>query len=171
MTRVLLITGARSLATRPGAEAWARGLIAEALRGVYVAQMGDADGPDKWAREEAAALGVTVRCHVTRGASAGCVVLHKNGRAEVLHRWTKTAPPSSDATRAEWAAWLKLRNREMVEESVFLGEHVGLPVDGLALLDGLKVDAPGQRATRGTEHTVGLARAAGLTVREEVWRG
>jgi hypothetical protein len=27
------------------------------------------------------------------------------------------------------------------------------------------------RATRGTEHTVGLARAAGLTVREEVWRG
>jgi hypothetical protein len=27
-------------------------------------------------------------------------------------------------------------------------------------------------ATRpGTEHTVGLARAAGLTVRQEVWRG
>lgn len=34
MTRVLLITGARSLADDPAAEAWARGLIAEALAGV-----------------------------------------------------------------------------------------------------------------------------------------
>lgn len=173
MTRVLLVTGSRSLADNRDAERWARALIAEALAGTYVAQMGDArEGIDKWAREEAIVLGVTVRCYVTRGANAGYVVLYKNGRVEVLHRWTKAVPPTDAATHAEWAAWLKLRNREMVEESVFLGEHVGLPVEGLALLDGRKPakPAPGEkRPTRGTEHTVGLARKAGLSVREERW--
>ena len=33
MTRVLLVTGSRTLAKHPGAEAWARGLIREALDG------------------------------------------------------------------------------------------------------------------------------------------
>lgn len=47
----------------------------------------------------------------------------------------------------------------------------GHAVTVLALLDGTKRDAPGRRATRGTEHTVGLARAAGLAVRVETWTG
>ena len=42
MTRVLLITGARSLADDPAAEAWARAIIAEALAGVDLLIVGDA---------------------------------------------------------------------------------------------------------------------------------
>ena len=57
MTRVLLITGARSLADDPAAEAWARGLIAAALVGVDLLLVGDAPGPDAWAREIARNLG------------------------------------------------------------------------------------------------------------------
>lgn len=46
MTRVLLVTGSRSLAAIPGAEAWARAKIAEALVGVDLLIVGDAEGPD-----------------------------------------------------------------------------------------------------------------------------
>lgn len=51
MTRVLLVTGSRSLADRPGAEAWARGLIHAALTGTDLLIVGDAPGPDAWAVE------------------------------------------------------------------------------------------------------------------------
>lgn len=49
MTRVLLVTGSRSLATIPGAEAWAREHIRRALEGVGLLIVGDAPGPDLWA--------------------------------------------------------------------------------------------------------------------------
>jgi hypothetical protein len=48
----------------------------------------------------------------------------------------------------------------------------GDTVSVLALLDGRKpaVVQPGEkRPTRGTEHTAGLARAAGLTVDAQTW--
>ena len=45
MTRVLLVTGSRSLADDPAAERWARGLIREALDGVGLLIVGDAPWP------------------------------------------------------------------------------------------------------------------------------
>ena len=174
MTRVLLITGARSLATRPGAEAWARAKIAEALRGVDIVVIGDArDGADPWAWDEAATPERPVHVYRTRGPHAGRIWIA--GEREFA-RWTTVAPPSNSAEHWEWSRWLKSRNAAMVRDIAAM-RAAGDTVSVLALLDGLKVDVPprdgkpGKRATRGTEHTVGLARDAGLTVREEVWRG
>ncbi len=72
MTRVLLITGARSLADDPAAEAWARAKIAAALVGVDIGVIGDArEGVDQWAWDEAATPERPVRVYRTRGPNAG----------------------------------------------------------------------------------------------------
>jgi hypothetical protein len=158
---VLLITGARSLATRPGAEAWARAKIAAALAGCDLLIVGDAPGPDRWAMHEGLHLSHGVSVYWTRGKDAGWVLTpDEDGEAGYGGRWA----PRGASTHP------LARNAAMVADAVRMRAD-GDDVLCLALLDGLKVDAPGQRATRGTEHTVGLARAAGLTVREEVWRG
>jgi hypothetical protein len=167
VTRVLLITGARSLATRPGAEAWARAKIAEVLAGCDLLIVGDATGPDRWAMHEGLHLSHGVSVYWTRGKDAGWVLTpDEDGEAGYGGRWA----PRGASTHP------LARNAAMVRDAVRMRD-AGHDVLCLALLDGLKVDVPprdgkpGKRATRGTEHTVGLARAAGLTVREEVWRG
>lgn len=171
MTRVLLVTGARSLAMRPGAEAWARGHIAEALRGVDLLIVGDAPGPDAWAWESVTTRGRDVYGYryATRGVCAGHVM---DSFGQDCGAWTSAAAPKG--TRG-WTPWLLSRNAEMVAQAAHCA-GANCDVSVLALLDGLKVDKPArdgkpaERATRGTEHTVRLARDAGLTVREEVWR-
>jgi hypothetical protein len=195
MTCVLLITGARSLATRPGAEAWARAKIAEALAGCDLLIVGDADGPDAWAWEIAESQWFDpvrgqpnrvhrrrIHCYATQGSFTGDVILHDGfpvggGRfaVETESRWAATKRPRGGEDLRQW---LLSRNVAMIDEALtWHRSPVPHYVSVLALLDGLKVDVPardgkrGVRATRGTEHTVGLARAAGLTVREEVWRG
>ena len=169
MTRVLLITGPRSLADDPAAEAWARGEIRSALPGVDLVVVGDArEGVDPWAWDEAATPERPVRVYRTRGPHAGCIWIA--GERE-FERWTTVAPPSNAAEYWEWARWLKSRNAAMVRDIAAMRD-AGHDVRVLALLDGRKpaVVKPGEdRPTRGTEHTVGLARAAGLTVTDRVW--
>lgn len=158
--RVLLVTGARSLATRPGAEAWARALIAEALAGVDLLIVGDAPGPDRWAAWLAAPTDIEPHVYLTRGRDAGWVVSpDEEGECSFVRRWA----PRGTSTHP------LVRNTAMVAaaQSALAAGHT---VTVLALLDGLKTDAPGRRATRGTEHTAGIAERAGLTVRREVWR-
>jgi len=171
VTRVLLITGARSLATRPGAEAWARGLIAAALAGVDLLIVGDAEGPDAWAYVEAARESLQTRrrlpvhMYYARGSWAGRIYRYAPQSSDTP--WCEHVPPYGTPQRQRLPL---LRNAAMVRDIAAMRD-AGAVVSVLALLDGIKVDAPGKRATRGTEYTVGLARAAGLTVREEVWRG
>ena len=169
MTRVLLIAGARSLAKRPGAEAWARAKIAEALAGCDLLIVGDAPGPDAWALAIAQSHRINGNKYVTRGKHAGMILQHcENSTPYAEFQWAYSGAPDPRHPLH--------RNRAMAEDAASLRAD-GHTVSVLALLDGLKVDVPprngkpGERATRGTEHTVGLARAAGLTVREEVWRG
>jgi len=173
VTRVLLITGARSLADDPAAEAWARAIIAEALAGVDLLIVGDAPGPDAWA------VGSTVRylvgeewrgrdveCHryITRGRDAGWVVSpDDDGETTRVARWSRAGDSHP----------LK-RNAAMVRDAVALRDDPLMMADVrcLALLDGRKpaVVKPGEkRPTRGTEHTARLARAAGLTVDAQTW--
>lgn len=158
VTRVLLVTGARSLAASPDAERWARALIASALAGVDLLIVGDAPGPDAWARDA-----MRARCHqyVAFGPHAGSVYAWADGAAvwEGDVRWG----PSRRQVQP------LRRNAAMVADCKRLAAE-GATVSVLALLDGTKRDAPGRRATRGTEHTVGLAERAGLIVRREVWR-
>lgn len=179
MTRVLLVTGARSLADSRDAERWARALIAEALAGCDLLIVGDADGPDAWAWELAEGGWLTphdrntrpaalrrVHRYQTRGLYRGCIVLH-DGYMHGNHFALDTV-----------GAWgrggdthPKRRNAAMARDCKRLAAE-GATVSVLALLDGRKpaVTQPGEkRPTRGTEHTVGLARAAGLSVREERW--
>jgi hypothetical protein len=156
VTRVLLITGARSLADDPAAEAWARVAIAEALRDVDLLIVGDAPGPDTWAWEIAGNLVVDCDEYLTRGPHAGMISEHRGiGAPTVTRRW---AAADTHPLR---------RNIVMVNVAKEMWEG-GDDVHVLALLDGRKDSATG-RVTRGTEHTVGLARAAGLTVTEKVW--
>ena len=152
MTRVLLVTGSRSLADHPGAEAWARGLIRAALADVDLLIVGDAPGPDAWARSEAKFTPL-VHVYFARGDAAGRVL--------------RFAP--FDSQTAVWAhdgnTHPLRRNAVMVRACV----EGGADVRCLALLDGTKRDVPGRRATRGTEHTAGLAERAGITVQRKVW--
>ena len=188
MSRVLLVTGARSLATRPGAEAWARALIAEALAGADLLIVGDAPGPDAWAWEIAESQWFDpvrwqpnrvhrrrIHCYATQGSFTGDVILHDgfpvgggHFAVEAESRWAATKRPRGGE---ELRQWLLSRNVAMIDEaSTWHRSPVPPAVSVLALLDGLKHDAPSLRAARGTEHTVGLARGAGLSVRREVWR-
>ena len=162
MTRVLLVTGSRSLADHPGAEAWARGLIHAALIGVDLLIVGDAPGPDAWAAEIASSHDKRVRRYDTHGVHAGWIVEAQRDLWCPVARW---------ATRAmEGHRYPLHRNAEMVRDVVGLAMTTQWSASVLALLDGTKRDAPGRRATRGTEHTAGLAERAGLCVTREVWR-
>ena len=162
MTRVLLITGARSLADDTAAEAWARGLIAEALRGVDLLIAGDAPGPDAWALHEGRDLSHGVHVYWTRGKDAGWI-LSPDGEGEASYegRW---APRGASTHPLD-------RNAAMVAHAARMLRE-GHDVRVLALLDGRKpaVVPPGEaRPTRGTEHTARLARDAGLTVDARTW--
>lgn len=162
MTRVLLVTGSRSLALHPGVEAWARGLIHAALTGVDLLIVGDAPGPDAWAAEIASSHDVCVRRYDTRGIHAGWIVQHEHAMWCRIDQWTT---PAMQGRR-----YPLLRNAAMVRDLAAMRDE-GHDVRCLALLDGTKRDAPGKRATRGTEHTAGLAERAGIVVQREVWRG
>ena len=74
----------------------------------------------------------------------------------------------ADGERARVLAWAR---REMVRDVASLAMTRQWSAHVLALLDGTKRDAPGRRATRGTEHTAGLAAHAGIVVQREVWNG
>ena len=160
VTRVLLVTGARSLADDPAAEAWARGLIAEALAGVGLLIVGDAPGPDAWASRIQRNAMRRVWCYRTRGPNA---------------RWIDTAHCEEWDRLRLWSTGVSAhpldRNAAMVDAAAAMRD-AGVDVRVLALLDGRKprVVQPGEdRPTRGTEHTVGLAEDAGLTVDARVW--
>lgn len=151
MTRVLLVTGSRSLANHPGAEAWARGLIRAALVGADMLIVGDAPGPDAWAAAIASSHDVCVRRYDTRGIHAGWIVQQEHAMWCRIDEW---------ATRLDMHP-LK-RNAAMVRDASAMTGY-GATARVLALVD------PASE-TKGTEHTAGLAERAGLTVQREVWR-
>lgn len=161
MTRVLLVTGSRSLALHPGAEAWARGLIHAALVGTDLLIVGDADGPDAWAASVGASIvHDEVHVYLTRGRDAGWIISpDEDGEASYHGRWGRAGETHP-----------LQRNAAMVRAAAARAA-IGHDVRVLALLDGTKRDAPGKRATRGTEHTAGLAERAGIVVQREVWNG
>ncbi len=192
MTRVLLVTGARSLATRPGAEAWARGHIAEALRGADLLIVGDAPGPDAWAADAARQGRVARRRYAAFGPFAGRVVV--DGKTDDLPRWTnreprrwvyETSPEFVPASQRKIiATWVAKRYVAMMNDAakanathdvsaLFLADPDAECISELVIDKARRANIPLRQEiwTRGTEHTVRLARDAGLTVREEVWRG
>jgi hypothetical protein len=147
--RVLLVTGSRALTDTPEAEAWAQDELArritrEAVRSVVT---GDARGPDEWAHpDELGIWGV-------RWCLSGDVDFRLGGDWWTEKRWLPRGTPRPSSHDA-WAQRALARNRAMVT-------HVADCDPGnvrvLALL------APWSR-TRGTQHTMRLAREHGLPV-------
>jgi hypothetical protein len=142
----LLVTGSRSLARIPGA----RERCIEHVSGHLVALgdvvlvTGDAPGPDAWAIECAAGIGIRHR----RWCLDGWI----DGGSETVRWW------SGERTAAPSARWPLMRNEAMVR--AVAAKHPDAVV--LAFVD------PHSR-THGTEHTCRLAERAGLRAERKVW--
>ena len=147
--RVLLVTGSRALSDTHAAEVWARGMLRERITREIVDSVvaGDARGPDEWAHEIAAKASL----RHDRWCLGGDVVT-RYGDGHYDGRWLPKGTPIP-TTHDAWAQRALARNRAMVEHAALKPESVRV----LALL------APWSR-TRGTQHTMRLAREHSLPV-------
>ena len=147
--RVLLVTGSRALSDTHAAEVWARGMLRERITREIVDSVvaGDARGPDEWAHEVA-----PPGLWCARWCLDGAVLCGLGSNWHEEARWLVRGvarPSSHDA----WAQRALARNRAMIE-------HAARRSDGVRVLALL---APWSR-TRGTQHTMRLAREHGLPV-------
>lgn len=156
-TPVLLVTGARGLASQPHARRWADESLRVAIdalpRDAYVVT-GDAPGPDTWAREWARVIGLRVVVYELSGHRA---VQRRDGTVVRPTRWT-TQIPTGDRR------WPLVRNQAMVEAVARAHRTGGIDARVLALF------APWS-ATHGTAHTADIAERAGLPVERLTFSG
>lgn len=141
--RILLVTGSRVLAGSDR-EQTARALLSAlvfALPDRSIVVTGDAPGPDAWAIESATSSLLSLRRRVY--ALDGWVYDERGERARRWHL-DKTAPSPLDRN--------EVMVREVAEQRA-KGAHV--EVFGMEAV---------WSATRGTAHTLGKARAAGLPI-------
>jgi hypothetical protein len=149
---LLVVTGSRTIAADPRAEAWARGILSDrifALPDGSVLVTGDAAGPDAIAQEYAGSTLLAVR----RAVYALDGWIHYEG--ERASRWTME-PPRRDRT------FPLERNIAMIRDAASRSGYARKLC--LALVD------PSSR-TKGTLHTVTQARRAALPVEVLEWRG
>jgi len=145
----LLITGSRSLASKAESRAWAQLLLKEVLLSLPNNSLlihGGAVGPDKWAGE----------IFQTR-ANGSMRVYYADGRSE--YRRTLDAPPLEERWSDRDVGPLA-RNTHMVVR--VLPALTGFRRQVLGLVD---MHSP----TRGTDHTLNLARKQGFSVRRFVY--
>lgn len=152
----LLVTGSRSLAKDPKAEAWARAILNPTIAELppwSVVVHGGAIGPDRWAQESA-------EFHV-RGVPLLTYVLFVDGE-----KWVVTLGAGLHVNRVRWTEAKNqdplVRNRHMVNVEMPALVGRGYKPRVLALVDSTS-------RTKGTGHTVGLARKAGYPVDRRVW--
>ncbi len=156
MASALLVCGSRSLTRDPAGLAW----VTDTLRAVLSPRPdllvhGGARGPDEMADAEAARVQVP-----------DILTFYPNGT--LRQRRVGSLPVHATYAEYHWAdadsdPGPLLRNRAMVNYLLTLAD-VGRAVRVVGLVDATS-------ATRGTDHTLRLARAAGLTVERLVWEG
>jgi hypothetical protein len=143
---ILIVSGSRTLATRPGGEAWARRQIVEATTHLDPTERlivtGDAPGPDAWAIEIARNFGLAWHSYRKDGTI--------RDHAGMWGRWCSIAQLDPDPYRRPLQ-----RNKAMVDAFAAGGVLV------LGLVD------PASR-THGTDHTLTAARKEGLRVERRV---
>jgi hypothetical protein len=159
VAELLVVTGSRVLADTPDAEAWARGVLGEvtaALPPVAVLYAGGAAGPDTWAADLARERGLSV------------IEYRLDGNRWTLSRLSRAVRPY--APWCEWEGvrarpgdrrWPLERNRVMIDHAALLARTAAVNLRHAVRV--LALVAPWSR-THGTQHTVRLARAAGLAV-------
>lgn len=155
----LLVTGSRSLAKDPDAAAWAKAILTEVISALPPGSAlihGGATGPDLWAHEAVCA----------RAREFGVVrwsyCYHPDGR---LSRSIVVEGVAYDLRDSRWNdgdPGPLTRNTYMVNEAVPKAVARGYEPRVLALVDSTS-------RTKGTDHTVGLARKAGYPVDRRVW--
>ena len=146
--RILLVTGSRALDDHVQALHWEREQVsarADSFRPTLVVT-GDARGPDESARVHAKRRGLPLECWSLSGWVAAW------GAGRDRRWWPESEPPLTPRH------WPLERNRRMVAHVAELAKTAEATLV-------LALYAPWSR-TQGTAHTVGLARAAGLTVIE-----
>jgi len=155
---ILLVCGSRALTERPEAEAWAREILwqtilalprVESPHAASVVVVGDASGPDAWALDIA---GQTACARWCRYALDG----YRYKTDGVPMSWS--AMPALPVAKA----WPLVRNAVMVREVAGLARDFGDVVRVIGLVSPWAT-------THGTEHTLGLARRAGLPVERWVY--
>lgn len=151
--RVLLVTGSRALADTTEAHQWAWETL---IREVYkwrpdLVLNGGARGPDAWSSRLARIVGVP------------CYELLTTGEVRTIGKPHPDYAPGRDGRWHDTAADPLTRNRALVTACDEL-------VTQLATVRVLALLSP-DSSTRGTAHTVGLAKRAGLEVIEECVRG
>lgn len=160
---VLLVTGSRSLSNNETAyDAWLELFPSLAKHAARIVA-GDAVGPDRWAIRHAANNGTGFE----EWNLDGCIYSSRSGPS---HWWSASKPrPSSNR-------WPLERNKAMVSRCNALRD--------LEALRPLYYDGPGyetrvlcvgfvdpQSRTHGTDHTLRLARQAGIWTARYVWQG
>lgn len=150
MTAILLVTGSRALVGSPH-EADAHNVLASlvfSLPAESIVVTGDAPGPDQWATHYAGSGLLSLRQRVYR-LDGGVY----DERGEMPRRWDR----GLEDKRSD-KGWPLERNRVMVHEcAAALAKGHASSVTVLAL-------EASWSQTKGTAHTVGIARACGLAL-------
>ena len=154
-TETALICGSRSLVDVSGGERWGRYLIECILDHADSLFIGDADGPDTWAREKAARLSylrATTAVYCLDGTVRDADLTQRVSMKGELAYWTDPENVPRDRDDPRWKKWPLKRNEAMIralcvrrrrERDRRFGVH--------ALID------PRSR-TQGSMHTALLAR-------------
>lgn len=147
---LLLVAGSRSLGRDAKAFRWSRDHLKTALFGYpgAVVLTGGAEGPDVWAEDLALLLGHRVVVYRPDGSRRESFAYD----ADKLSRWG--TPPSTSGAPL-------VRNAAMVDRAKRALER-GWQVLVLGLVDEAS-------KSRGTDHCLGLARAAGLAIYRFSW--
>ena len=148
--QVVIVTGSRALADDPAATRWARDILTRELASATLVVAGDARGPDAWAHEIAAGFVAPIDCE--RWCVNGLREAHLGS---VRTTWYQLTPWSTPETPRDPRLRPLARNAAMVMFFTRAARMVALYSPAAT--------------TRGTAHTVGLARAAGIDVTEYVW--
>ena len=144
---LILVTGSRALAGHAEARAWLRAEL-DARRPAVVVT-GDARGPDRWAVQHV--LGGVPWVYRLDGSTT-------DGFGDRIGAWAgEPAPMRGTPAHRRWPL---VRNAAMVAEVARTVGSYDVTVLALRCADA---------TTHGTEHTIGLARRAGLAVVERVF--
>ena len=152
MTTILLVTGSRSLADNDPARWWVTEQLHPSLAGATLVVAGDARGVDARAHE----MALYRRIQSMRWCVDGRVQYRDH-----LGAWHTDARWDDATTTTDPRKRPLSRNAAMVQWCVDQ-IRAGATVRVLGLVDP-------QSRTRGTDHTLGLCRVAGLVVERRVW--